>query len=312
MNRFDFIFHRLVQLIPVLLGISIVTFVLAQLIPGDPVRAMLGGKGTQEAIDAIRARYGLDQPIIVQYFVYMKNLFQGDLGVSLNYRAPVVDVILGRFAPSLFLLVYGVVLSIIFTITLSVAATRNQGGWLDQLVRIFCTVGLGLPAFWLGIMFSLFFSVRLGWFPVSGFGDTFLEHLHHLFLPALTLSVALTPILVRNLRTTILEQTESDFVTAGRSKGLPESYVFCRHIFPNSLLPTLHLLGVIVSFLIGGAVIIETVFAVPGLGRLMIYSIISRDYFVVQGLTLFFAMGAVLVTLVVDIISAAIDPRVKL
>jgi peptide/nickel transport system permease protein len=161
-------------------------------------------------------------------------------------------------------------------------------------------------------MMSRLFGVSLGWFPVSGYGEGFVDHLHHLFLPAVSTAIWVTPILVRNLRSALLEEMDSDYVLAARSKGLPEGYIFRRHILGNSLLPTLHLLGVLVAYLLGGTVIVETVYAVPGLGQLMINSVLARDYFVIQGLTLYFALATVLVTFAVDVATAAIDPRVKL
>jgi peptide/nickel transport system permease protein len=171
---------------------------------------------------------------------------------------------------------------------------------------------MSVPVFWLGVMLSRLFGVELGWFPVSGYGDTFAEHLHHLFLPAVSTAAWLVPLLVRNLRAAILEEMEADYVTAGRAKGLPEGYLFRRHILMNSVLPTLHLLGVMVAFLIGSSVVVEIVYAVPGLGALLVGSVIGRDYLVLQALTLVYALGTVLVTLGVDILSALIDPRVKL
>jgi peptide/nickel transport system permease protein len=311
MSKLGFILNRLVQMIPVLIGISLVTFLLVQLIPGDPIRLLLGPKAAPEAIAAVRHQYGLDQPILVQYLIYIKNLIQGDLGRSIVYRGPVADVIWDRLEGSLFLMGYGLLFTIMATIVFASAAARNQGGWIDQLVRFVCIAGLGLPSFWLGIMFSLFFSLYLGLFPVSGFGNTFLAHLHHLFLPALTISVLAAPIVIRNFRATLIKEIASDYVNACRSKGLSESYIFWRHVFRNSLLPAIQLLGVVISWLIGGTVVIETVFAVPGLGQLMVNSIIGRDYFVVQGVTLLFACGVILTTLTVDVVSMFIDPRVE-
>ena len=312
MDRFRFVLFRPLQLIPVLIGISLVTFVLVQLIPGDPVRQMLGPKASESAIAFVRARYGLDQPIIVQYFYYVSNLLQGDLGRSLAYRSPVGEIIATRLPATLFLLLYGAAFGISLTVALSVVAARNQGKWIDQAVRFACVAGLGLPSFWIGIMLILLFSLIFGLFPVSGFGKGFAEHLHHLFLPALTIGIIMTPILTRNFRATLIDQMKSDYVNAARSKGLPERYIFGRHVLRNSLLPTVHLLGITLSFLIGGTVVVETVFAVPGLGQLMVRAILSRDYFVVQGTTLVLAVGVVSVNFLVDIVTVMIDPRVKL
>lgn len=312
MERYAFILRRPLQLVPVLLGISFVTFVLAQLTPGDPIRVMLGPRATEAAIAAVRARYGLDQPILVQYGYYMLNLLRADFGQSLAFRSSVLEVILQRLAPTVFLLVYGLVLSVLLTLALAVAAARRHGKWVDQAVRLFCVSALGVPSFWLGLMLIILFSLRLRLFPVSGFGDSFLDNLWHLFLPALAITIAVAPILTRNLRATLIAQLASDYAVAGRSKGLSESSVFYRHVFWNSLLPTISLLGIVVSFLIGGTVVIETVFNVAGMGQLMVRAVLTRDYFVVQGVTLFFAVGVVITNFVVDIVTVALDPRVKL
>ncbi|WP_119461221.1 ABC transporter permease [Rhodospirillaceae bacterium SYSU D60014] len=312
MSRLSVIGQRLLHLIPVLIGISVISFLLVKLSPGDPIRMLLGDRATEEAVSMVRERYGLDRPLLEQYLVYIGNLLQGDLGRSIRYRLPVGELILDFLPRTLFLVLYVMCLSVPATVLLAIAAARNQGGWIDQSIRVLSVCGMTIPVFWLAVMLSRFFGVELGWFPVSGYGETFIEHLHHLFLPAVSTAVWLVPLLVRNLRAAILEQMEADYVTASRSKGLPEGYIFRRHIFLNSVLPTLHLLGVMVAFLIGSSVVVEIVYAVPGLGALMISSVIGRDYYVVQGLTLVYALGTVLVTLTVDVISTLVDPRVKL
>lgn len=312
MDRLRLVGYRLLQLIPVLIGISVISFLLVHLSPGDPFRLLLGDRASDEAIAAARERYGLDKPLVEQYVIYVQNLFEGDLGRSIRFRRPVDELILDFMPRTLFLVAYVVCLSLPATVVLAVVAARYQGRAIDQLIR-FCSVcGMTIPVFWLAIMLSRFFGVELGWFPVSGYGETFLQHLHHLLLPAVSTAVWLVPILVRNLRAAILEQMEADYVTASRSKGLPERYIFSRHILMNSVLPTIHLLGVMVAFLVASSVVVEIVYAVPGMGLLMINSVIGRDYYVVQGLTLFYALGTVAVTLFVDIVSTLIDPRVEL
>ena len=224
---------------------------------------------------------------------------------------PVSELIRTRLTPTLYLIAGGLVLSVALTLLLALLASLFPESLLDGLIRAFGTVGLGLPSFWLAIVFVLLFSVRLDWFPATGFGTTFTEHLHHIVLPSVTTALAMTPILVRNLRASLLEQRDADFVTAGQSKGLPDRYIYLRHVFPNSLLPNLHLLGVVVVYIMGSSVLMETIFAIPGLGQLLLTSIIGRDYFVVQGLTLFFALLTTLATLAVDLLSLTVDPRVE-
>ena len=312
MHRFKFVLYRPIQLLPVLFGISVVTFVLVQLIPGDPARILLGPKATEEAIAAVRERFGLDATLIVQYGHFIANLMQGDMGRSVIYRAPVLDVVSLRIAPTLFLLLYGVTLSVLIAVPLALAAAWRAGSVTDQAVRVFSTAGIGLPAFWLGLMLMLLFSIQLGWFPVSGYGEGTFAHIHHLFLPALTISFALAPVLIRNLRASLLTQLDSDYVAAERAKGLPERAIYIGHVFRNSLIPTVNLLGVNVSWLIGGSVVIESVYSVPGLGQLMVSSIFARDYLVVQAVTLIFAVGVILVNFAVDVATVALDPRVEM
>jgi peptide/nickel transport system permease protein len=260
----------------------------------------------------VRTQLGFDLPLWRQFLLYVGNLLQGDLGDSIRYRMPVADLILSVMPRTLFLASYVLCLAVPATILLAVLAARNAGSWIDQAIRVFSVVGMTVPVFWLGVMLARFFGLELKWFPVAGYGDSFLEHLHHLFLPALSTAIWLVPLLVRNLRASLLEQMGADYVTASRSKGLPEGYIFRRHVLVNSALPTLHLLGVMVAFLIGGSVIVELVYAVPGLGGLMIGAVLGRDYNVIQGLTLFYALATVLVTLTVDILSTLIDPRIRL
>ena len=312
MGRFAFVLRRPLQLIPVIIGISLITFVLVQLTPGDPIRVMLGPRASEEAVATVRERYGLDRPVIVQYGYYVANALRGDLGQSLAFRSPVSRVIAQRIAPTVFVLLYGLALSLVLTLVLAVPAARSNGGIVDQVVRFICVTAVGIPSYWIGLMLIMFGSLRLKLFPVSGYGPDLLTNLWHLFLPSLTIALAVAPILTRNLRATLVAQLGADYATAGRSKGLPESFVFWRHVFPNSLLPTLNLLGIVVSFLIGGTVVIESVFNVPGLGQLLVRSVLTRDYFTVQGVALVLAFGVVLTTFIVDILSVALDPRVRL
>jgi len=311
-NRFAFILKRPIHLIPVLFGISLITFCLMQIAPGDPVRLMLGPRAGQEAIAFVRARYGLDQPLPVQYFYYLLNALRGDFGQSIAYRAPVGSVLLERIAPTLFLILYGLTITIVLTLALASTAARNRGRWPDHLIRFLCVGAVGVPSYFIGLMLIMLFSLRLGLFPVSGYGPTVWNNLWHLFLPALTVGLAVTPILTRNLRATFIQQMDADYAVAGRSKGLSEHYIFTRHVFWNSLLPTVNLMGVVVSFLIGGTVVIETVFNIPGLGNLLVRAVLVRDYFVVQAVTLILAFGIVITNFIVDVITVALDPRVKL
>jgi peptide/nickel transport system permease protein len=312
MHRFRFVLYRPLQLLPVLFGISIVSFVLVHAIPGDPVRAIIGPKATPEVIERVRAQYGLDQPVVVQYLRFLENVAQGEMGRSVVYKTSVVGVVAERFEATIFLLGYAVILALCLTVPLAVTATLRRGRTPDHLIRMFSTAGLGFPAFWLGIMLMIVFSVRLGLFPVSGYGEGFLGHLHHLFLPALAIALALSAILTRNLRASLLAELDADHIAAARAKGLPARWIFVHHVFRNALIPTINLLGVNLGWLIGGTVVVETVFSVPGLGSLMVSSIFARDYMVVQAITLAFACATVLVNFVVDVVTVALDPRIEL
>ena len=312
MQRFKFVLYRPIQLLPVLFGISLVTFVLVHALPGDPVRAFLGPKASAETVERIRAQYGLDRPVLVQYLYFLRNLSKGEIGTSVIYRMPVGRLVVERIDVTVMLLVYGVMLALLLTVPLAVLATLYEGRWQDHLIRVFSTAGLGFPAFWLGIMLIILLSVRLGLFPVSGYGEGFLSHLHHLFLPALAIALPLSAVLTRNLRASLIGELRADYVSAARAKGIPERWIFRRHVFPNSLIPTVNLLGVNLGWLIGGTVIIESVFAVPGLGSLLVTSIFTRDYMVVLGVTLTFALATVLVNFIVDVVTVALDPRIEL
>ncbi len=311
MNRLHWVAKRLGHLLPVLLGISIVSFGLIQLTPGDPARMILGNRASAEAVEAVRERMGLNEPVLQQYGNYMVNLVRGDLGESLRYQQPVSELILQFLPATGFLALYVIAMTVPLTIFLGIMAARNRGRWIDQLIRMMSVLGMTMPVFWLAMLMLRVFSVELGWFPVSGFGTGFVGHLHHLFLPAVSISIYLVPVLVRNLRAALLEEMNADYVVASRSKGLPEGYIFRRHILKNASLPTLNLFGVLITWLIGGTVIVELVYAIPGLGTLMFNAILGRDYSVIQGLTLFYAFATVIITLLTDMLSAWIDPRVE-
>lgn len=312
MQRYKFVLYRPIQLLPVLIGISIITFVLIRSIPGDPVRVLLGPRGTPEAITRIRAQFGLDEPLWTQYFYFVKNLFNGEMGKSILYKVDVLNLVGNRLEPTIVLVLGSVLLALIITIPLASIAARNRGRMIDHVIRLFSTAGLGFPAFWLAIMLILLFSVQLDLFPVAGYGRNPLDKLHHMILPWLTVALALSAVLIRNLRASIIAELLSDQAIAARARGLSEDAVFWRHVLPNSLVPTVNLLAVNVGWLISGTVVIESVFAIPGLGQLMVRGIFTRDYMVVQCVTMMFACATVLVNFLADIITVSLDPRIKL
>ena len=303
--------QRLLQLVPVLIGISIISFTLIQMIPGDPARLMLGPKASPEAVAAVRERLGLDQPAISRYFQYMGNLLQGDLGDSYRYQMPVLDLILERLPVTAFLALYVMVLSIPTTLFLGRAAGRRRNTWVDHSIRLLSVLGMTVPVFWLAVLMLRLFSIDLGWFPVGGYGEGFIGHLHHLFLPAVSTAIWVVPVLVRNLRAAIIEESLADYLTASRSKGLPENYIFSKHVLRNASFTTINLLCVMVIWMIGGTVIVELVYAITGLGTLMFNAILALDFVVIQSLTLFYAVTTVTITLLTDLVSGFIDPRLE-
>ncbi len=312
MHRYRFILYRPIQLLPVLIGISIIIFVLVRSIPGDPVRALLGARGTPESILRIRAQFGLDEPLWTQYFYFIENLFKGEMGRSILYKIDVLELIGTRIEPTLVLVGGSVLLALLIAVPLAAIAAKYRGRPVDHIIRLMSTAGLGFPAFWLAIMLILLFSIQLDLFPVAGYGKTFGEKLHHMILPWLTVALALSAVLTRNLRASILAELHSDQATAARARGLPESVVFWRHVMPNSLVPTVNLLAINIGWLISGTVVIESVFAIPGMGQLLIRGIFTRDYMVVQGVAMTFACATVFVNFMADVLTVTIDPRVKL
>ena len=312
MHRYKFILTRPLQFVPVLFGISVITFILVRLIPGDPVRNILGTRATPTAIANIRAQYGLDEPMWLQYFYFLRNLANGEMGKSILYKIDVLKLIVTRIEPTLALVASSVILSVLIAVPLSAIAARHDGRAPDHIIRIVSTFGIGFPPFWLGLMLIILFSVDLGWLPVSGYGSTLAEKAAHLLLPSLTIALSLSTVLTRSLRTAMIEGLKSDVATAVRARGMPESVVFWRHVLPNSLLPTINLLAVNIGWLIGGTVVVETVFALPGMGQLLVRAIFSRDYMVVQGVAMVFACATVFINFMADIATVAVDPRVRL
>ncbi len=303
---------RVGQTLPVTLLVTVLIFLLIKLIPGDPATAILGERASDAAVQALRLQWGLDRPLWQQYGTYMHNLFQGNLGQSLRYRTPVIDLLPRRMTVTLFLVIYAMLLSVVIAVPLAIVAAANRDRWPDQVVRALVTLPLASPAFWVGILLLIVFALQLRWFPAAGYGEGFQEHLRHLFLPALTLSNVFTAVLTRNLRSSLIDVQGTTFVDFARAKGLTHRVVLFRHVLRAALLPIVTLIGVRLSFTIGGSVVIETVFALPGLGSWMVESIMSRDYIVVQTLTLAFAIGAMLINLATDLVYPLLDPRVRM
>ena len=294
----------------VLFGVTVIIFSMVHLVPGDPAFLMLGERATNQQAAVLRHQLGLDQPLPLQYWHFISGIFHGNFGNSLLYKQPVNGLLFRRLPVSLFLAAYAMALSAIITLPVGLWAATHKNKLSDHLIRAGFLFALTTPSFWLGILLILLFSLRLHLFPVAGYGQTFPEHLKYLFLPALTLSLQLSAVLIRNLRSGILNTLDSDFVRTARAKGLRNRTVLTWHVLRNALVPTVSIFGLQFSDVIGGVVIIETVFAVPGMGQLLFTSITARDYPVVQGITVVTAALVIVVNLLVDLSYSFLDPRV--
>ena len=306
----SFILRRLLQLIPTLIFILVVVFVLVRLLPGDPTSAILGDRALDADVERINRELGLDRSLPVQFVVFVKSMATGNLGNSISLKVPVTDLIAQRLPITIMLTVMAALIALVMAVPLAFLAALQRGRPTDAAIRGAFQVGLSMPVFYIGLLLLTFFGAKLGWFPVGGYGDGFLEHLHHLFLPALTLALSLSAIIMRNLRSAIITVVDAEYVQFARAKGIAPRLVLLRHVLRNALISTVALFGLSIGTLLGGAVITETVFAVPGAGRLMVDSIYGRDYPVVQGLTIALAVLVSVTFLLTDLLQAWLDPRV--
>ncbi len=309
MNRASYIAGRLAQIVPTLLAIGVIVFLLTRLLPGGPIAALLGDKASDEAVARITAQYGFDQSVWVQFVKFINLAVHGDLGDSIAYRLPVMRLIGERLPVTLALTGLAALIALMLAVPLAFAAALNQNRWPDLLIRSVFQIGLSSPVFYVGLLLLTSLAAGLRLFPVGGFGETFRDQLYHLALPALTLALSLSAIVMRSLRASIIATLGAEYVDFARSKGLPEPVVFGRHVLRNALIPTVTIIGLHVGELLGGAVITETVFAVPGVGRLMVDSIFARDYPLIQALTLTLAVLVSLAFLVTDLAQMTLDPR---
>jgi peptide/nickel transport system permease protein len=309
-----YLLRRLLALIPVALVVATVAFVLIHLAPGDPASVIAGPDASAEDVGRIAHTLGLDQPIHVQLLRWYGRLLQGDLGRSIFLRKPVTEAILDRLEPTLLLTVFGVVVAVLIGVPAGVLSARYHNSATDQVFMVLALLGISIPNFLLGLLFVLVFSVWLGWFPVAGYSP--LEYgwpatLRSLVLPALALGLVQSALIARIARSSMLDVLREQFITAGRAKGLGERAVVYKHALRNALVPTVTVIGISFAVLISGAVVVETVFNIPGVGRLIISAVLRRDYPVVQGVVLCIAGVYMLVNLVVDLSYLLIDPRVR-
>ncbi|HEY0919489.1 ABC transporter permease [Devosia sp.] len=328
--------ERLLQLLPVLLGVSLIVFVMMTLTPGDPVQIMIGDQSvTAEQEAALRRDLGLDRPIHERFFVFLGNAVQGDFGQSFYHRRPVSDVIAERLPATIELSLVALLVALVTSIPLGVLAAIRKNSFLDRIATVGSLLGVSLPGFWFGILLLLLFAVNLHWLPVSGrIGysseiapithfllidtllrgrpDAFLDALSHIILPAITLGLPMTAILMRVTRTSMLEVLRQDYVTFAEAKGLSRRRILFRHALKNALIPTVSVAAIETGSLLGGNMIVETVFGWPGLGRLVVESIFLRNYPLVQAAVLFYAVTYVLLNFIADILYTVLNPRVRL
>ena len=311
MGRAAYIRKRLLLMIFVLFGVTLIIFSMIHLVPGDPAFLILGERATDQKAADLRHQLGLDQSLPLQYWHFMTGIAHGNFGTSLLYRQSVNSLVFPRIPVTLFLAAYAMVLSAIITLPVALWAATHKNKLSDHLIRAGFLFALTTPSFWLGILLILLFSLRLHLFPVAGYGQTFPEHLRYLFLPSLTLGLQLSAVLIRNLRSGIINTLDSDYVRTARAKGLGNQTVLIVHVLRNALVSTVSIFGLQFGGLVGGTIIIETVFAIPGLGQLLFTSINARDYPIVQAITVLTAFLVIVVNLIVDLSYSFLDPRVS-
>lgn len=301
-----FLVRRLLLTLPVLVGVATLVFSLIHLVPGDPVQAMLGESASPQDVEQMRTKLGLDRPLLEQYGVYVKGLVRGDLGSSLRTNQPIADLILARMPATMELAFASMVVALLLAIPLGIIAAVRVGTRVDHAATTLALVGISMPTFWLGPLLAIVFSVMLGWLPVSGRGT-----LAHLVLPSITLGAPLAAMLARMTRASVLEELRELYVLAARARGVSRVRAVLAHAFRNSLIPIVTVVGLQFGSVLTGAVITETIFAWPGVGRLLIQSISSRDYPAVQGCILLIAFTYVTMNLLVDLLYGLLDPRIR-
>lgn len=310
-----YVIRRLLLLIPTLLGISVIAFLLIHLAPGDPATAILGMLATPEMREQFRLDHQLNDPIPLQYVEWLGGVLRGDLGRSLASPVPVTTLLGNQYIPTILLTAFSMLIAIPVAVTTGVAAATRRGKAVDAATRATGLIGLSMPSFWLGLILILVFGVELGWLPVGGYvspRDGLGECIRSLVLPALTLALPLGAVISRITRATVLEVLDKDYVRTARAMGTSRSRILRRHVLPNAIAPTLTTIGVQIGYLLGGAVLVEQIFNIPGLGRLLVFAVSGRDYSVVQGIVLLGALSVIFTQLAIDIVVTRIDPRIRL
>ncbi len=310
----NFLARRILATIPVLLVVAVLVFLLLRLTPGDPAAILAGDAANTEQIARIRAGLGLDRPILAQFGIWFGNMLQGDLGESFYYKTKVATLIGQRLEPTLSLAALTITLAVLIAVPLGILAAWRFGGWLDRALMGFSVLGFSVPVFVLAYMLIWLVSLKLGWLPVQGYqrlADGAGPWLRHLALPSITLSVLYVALIARVTRASVMDALGEDYIRTARAKGLPELRVLARHALANAAVPIITVIGIGIALLIGGVVVTESVYAIPGLGRLTVDAVLARDFPTVQGLILFFSFVYVLVNLLIDLSYVFLDPRIR-
>ncbi len=306
-----YIVKRLLLMIPILLGVTFIVFFIMNLTPGDPAAIILGDQASAEALAAMRLELGLDKPLLVRYFKYIWDMLHGDLGLSYKNQLSVWAQVIDKFPNTAILAVAGIFVALIIGIPVGIISAKKQYTALDNTSMVLSLIGVSMPNFWLGLLLSLLFALKLGWLPSQGMGSGFVGLLRSIVLPAITLGTGSAATVVRMTRSSMLEVIRQDYISTARAKGISERQVTFRHMLKNAMIPIVTAVGLQFGSLLGGAMLTETVFSWPGLGRLMVESINSKDIPMVMGATIFLAIMFSVVNLIVDLIYAFIDPRIK-
>jgi peptide/nickel transport system permease protein len=309
-----FLAQRFLAIIPVLLVVAVVVFLILRLTPGDPAAVIAGNNATNDDIERIRAQLGLNQPVIAQFFIWFGNVLKGDLGYSFYLNKPVTELLLQRIEPTLSLASGTMFLALTIAIPLGTIAAWRMGGWLDRILSAFSVLGFSVPVFVIGYLMIYFFALRLDWFPVQGysrFNQGFGKWLIQIVLPCFTLSFIYVALIARVTRAAVSETLTEDYIRTARAKGLRESTIIIRHALANAAVPIATVVGLGVALLIGGVVVTETVYAIPGLGSLTVDAVLNRDFPVIQGVVLLFSVAYVLINLIVDLSYLVFDPRIR-
>jgi len=309
-----FILARLGGTLAVLILVAVMVFALTRLASGDPIALLLGDQATAEDIAQARVQYGLDKPLLTQFGYWIKEVAQGNLGQSIFLQRPVTQALAERAEPTFFLATFAVTIAALIGIPCGLIAAVWRGRLVDQIFSAVAMLGASVPSFWMGLILIQVFAVWLGWFPASGYGNPgvpFIERLHHLVLPATVLGVLNSALIIRFTRASVLDILNEDYVRTARSKGLSERVVILKHVLRNALVPIVTVLGLTLALMIGGAVVTETVFNLPGVGNLVVRAVLRRDYPVIQGTLLVIAGIYVLINLVIDLIYMIVDPRIR-